>query len=315
MYRRPYQHDALQRPRLSLGLLGEPGAACDRVALRRPARLAAGARRPQRGHRSAMSANGYTPVRGASASSSSATATGCRSPARAEAADEPRPRAPAARSSRPGSSGPAASGAVFRALQLANFNTPVRVRRRRADARRAAQASRASTPTVIVDEIDSPEVLEAYEADKARDPDGRRLADRVAGQGRQQRRHGPLHGAVGRRSRPRTGAAWRPAASSRSRHTTCSSRTSTRRSTARRRRRSRAAAGALRVRADDAGGRRADDLGNDAVDRAGAERALMTLAGEGRAVRRPLGDDALWLSPAGARRGSRSTLGEAVAAR
>jgi 2-hydroxychromene-2-carboxylate isomerase len=34
--------------------------------------------------------------------------------------------------------------------------------------------------------------------------------------------------------------------------------------------------------------------GNDAPDRAGAEAALLTLVGEGRAVRRPLGDDALW---------------------
>jgi DSBA-like thioredoxin domain-containing protein len=36
--------------------------------------------------------------------------------------------------------------------------------------------------------------------------------------------------------------------------------------------------------------------GNDAPDRGGAEAALLTLVGEGRAVRRPLGDDALWLA-------------------
>jgi hypothetical protein len=34
--------------------------------------------------------------------------------------------------------------------------------------------------------------------------------------------------------------------------------------------------------------------GNDAPDRAGAERALLELLGEGRAARHPLGNDALW---------------------
>jgi predicted DsbA family dithiol-disulfide isomerase len=34
--------------------------------------------------------------------------------------------------------------------------------------------------------------------------------------------------------------------------------------------------------------------GNDPVDRLAAERALLTLAGEGRAARAPLGNDALW---------------------
>lgn len=36
--------------------------------------------------------------------------------------------------------------------------------------------------------------------------------------------------------------------------------------------------------------------GNDAVDRRAAEAALLALVAEGRAVRRPLGDDALWLA-------------------
>jgi protein-disulfide isomerase-like protein with CxxC motif len=36
--------------------------------------------------------------------------------------------------------------------------------------------------------------------------------------------------------------------------------------------------------------------GNDRPDRAAAEAALLTLVGEGRAIRRPLGDDALWLA-------------------
>jgi hypothetical protein len=38
--------------------------------------------------------------------------------------------------------------------------------------------------------------------------------------------------------------------------------------------------------------------GNDAPDRRGAEAALIELVGAGRALREPLGDDALW-KPAG----------------
>jgi hypothetical protein len=34
--------------------------------------------------------------------------------------------------------------------------------------------------------------------------------------------------------------------------------------------------------------------GNEAPDRASAEAALIELVGAGRAVREPLGDDALW---------------------
>lgn len=37
--------------------------------------------------------------------------------------------------------------------------------------------------------------------------------------------------------------------------------------------------------------------GNDAPDRAAAERALLALLSDGRAVRRPIGDDALWTAP------------------
>jgi predicted DsbA family dithiol-disulfide isomerase len=40
--------------------------------------------------------------------------------------------------------------------------------------------------------------------------------------------------------------------------------------------------------------------GNDPVDRGAAERALLELVASGDAVRRPLGDDALWLPPAAA---------------
>jgi 2-hydroxychromene-2-carboxylate isomerase len=40
--------------------------------------------------------------------------------------------------------------------------------------------------------------------------------------------------------------------------------------------------------------------GNDAPDRVGAEAALVELVANGQGVRRPLGDDALWLAPAAA---------------
>ncbi len=47
--------------------------------------------------------------------------------------------------------------------------------------------------------------------------------------------------------------------------------------------------------------------GNDAPDRRGAEAALLELVAEGDAVRRPLGDDALWLP-------AQATLERALAA-
>jgi hypothetical protein len=37
--------------------------------------------------------------------------------------------------------------------------------------------------------------------------------------------------------------------------------------------------------------------GNDAPDREAAEEALLELVGAGAAIRRPLGDDALWQLP------------------
>lgn len=50
--------------------------------------------------------------------------------------------------------------------------------------------------------------------------------------------------------------------------------------------------------------------GNDAVDRPAAERALLELVGDGRAVRRPLGNDALWFSPEAAARVPELALAE-----
>jgi hypothetical protein len=54
--------------------------------------------------------------------------------------------------------------------------------------------------------------------------------------------------------------------------------------------------------------------GNDAPDRIAAEMALLELVGDGRAVRAPLGDDALWSAP-GAREAREGARSSSVAAR
>jgi protein-disulfide isomerase-like protein with CxxC motif len=54
--------------------------------------------------------------------------------------------------------------------------------------------------------------------------------------------------------------------------------------------------------------------GNDAIDRAAAEAALIELVAAGKAVKRPLGDDALWLSAAAVTDAGRELAGAGVAA-
>jgi protein-disulfide isomerase-like protein with CxxC motif len=54
--------------------------------------------------------------------------------------------------------------------------------------------------------------------------------------------------------------------------------------------------------------------GNDAVDRAAAEAALLELVGAGKATRHPLGDDALWLSASGVAGDGRELAGAGAAA-
>ena len=70
---------AVQRSGLPLGLLGEPGAPGDRVALRRPARLAPGARRADRGGLPVRGARLHPDAGRRSGRLASASATGCRS--------------------------------------------------------------------------------------------------------------------------------------------------------------------------------------------------------------------------------------------
>jgi predicted DsbA family dithiol-disulfide isomerase len=54
--------------------------------------------------------------------------------------------------------------------------------------------------------------------------------------------------------------------------------------------------------------------GNDAVERTGAERALLALVGEGKAVRLRLGNDAVWFSPVAVER-SPELVGETAGVR
>jgi protein-disulfide isomerase-like protein with CxxC motif len=54
--------------------------------------------------------------------------------------------------------------------------------------------------------------------------------------------------------------------------------------------------------------------GNDAVDRAAAETALLELVGSGKATRRALGNDALWLSAAAVAAGGRELAGAGATA-
>ena len=74
--------------------------------------------------------------------------------------------APAVRSSPRGCSRPGDEWRVFRALQLANFTTPLLLDDDRA-ARSRAGTCRASMLDAIVAQLDDPEVTEAYERDKA----------------------------------------------------------------------------------------------------------------------------------------------------
>ena len=92
-------------------------------------------------------------------------ATGCRSRPRRSRVSQRAP-APAARSSRRGCDSPGAERRAYRALQLANFTTPVLLDEDAALARVLATVDGVDGDTVVA-RIDDPEVVAAYEADKA----------------------------------------------------------------------------------------------------------------------------------------------------
>jgi predicted DsbA family dithiol-disulfide isomerase len=237
---------------------------------------------------------GYTPLRGALGQLSfrrygmpfspapkerlSATARACRAVI-------------AARLANPGS-----EWAVFRALQLANFNTPL-VLEDDEGLRDAISGLPGVDAEAVVAALDSPEVTEAYEADKAAT---RRAAGSAAElQGKTATSDGPVRFTA-------------PSVVFQSNGTSL------------------VAGGFQPVEAYDVlvanldpslerqappedpaplldrfpGGLTTQEVaalmthGNDAVDRRAAEAALLELVAEGRAVRTPVGDDALWRAAA-----------------
>ncbi len=241
---------------------------------------------------SQYAARGYTPVRGALGQLSfrrygmpfapapkarlSATARACRAVV-------------AARLQAPGS-----EWAVFRAIQLANFTTPL-VLDDDAQLQEALAGLPGVDPAAIVATLDSPEVTEAYEYDKAQTRTAAGSAAEL--QGKTATTDGPV-----RYTAPSIVFAANGT--------------------------SLVAGGFQPVEAYDvlianldpalerqappetpeplldrfSGGLTTQEVaalmthGNDAVDRTAAEAALIALAAAGRATRRALGDDALWLA-------------------
>ena len=236
---------------------------------------------------------GYTPVRGALGqlmfrrygmpfaptpkARLSATARACRAVV-------------AARLQRPGS-----EWGVFRALQLANFTTPL-ILDDDAGLRAALVGLDGVDADAIMDALDSPEVTEAYEHDKARARSAAGTAAEL--QGKTAATDGPVRYTA-------------PSIVFTAGNTEL------------------VAGGFQPVEAYDvlvanldpgltrhappadvgelleffAGGLTTQEVaallasGNDPVDRRGAEAALIELVADGRAVRQALGDDALWLAP------------------
>ena len=148
-----------------VGVLGDAGAHDAALALPRPARLAArddrpARRRPTRSRRAATRPRARPPARAASA-----TATGCRSPRR-RARGWSRPAAPAGPSSRRASRTRAASS-----RSSGRSRSPGSTRRccstRTTRSRPRSRSVEGIDAAAIVAALDSPEVTEAYEADKA----------------------------------------------------------------------------------------------------------------------------------------------------
>ena len=111
--------------------------------------------------------------------------------------------------------------AVFRALQVAQFTTTLNLETTEGIAAALQRVPGLDVARLLAD-ADSPETEAAFARRPRGGPLGRRGPDLLPGQGgHRPRRSDPLHGAEPRvrsRRRPR---AWRPAASSRSRPTTC----------------------------------------------------------------------------------------------
>ena len=187
---------------------------------------------------------------------------------------------------------PGSEWRVFRALQLANFTTPLLLDDDEL-IREALRALPGVDADAIVDGLDDEDVAAAYEQDKA---ETRSAAGTPAeAQDKTATSDGPVRYTAPSWSSSRTDRGSSPAAGSPCWPTTSSSRTSTRRSHACRRPRS----GQLLAYFQD--GLTTAEVaalladGPDPVpDPEAAERLLVQLVGDGTAVREPLGDDALW---------------------
>ena len=154
----------LHRPRLPVGLLGEPGAGGAALALRRAARLAARDDRAGRGSRSATSSRLHADAHGRSASSSfrrygmpfaleprarvAATARACRAIVATRLLD------------------PAREDEVLRALQFGWFTTHAAARRGRGHRAARSRRSTGSTSRRSSPRSTTPQTIAAYEADK-----------------------------------------------------------------------------------------------------------------------------------------------------
>jgi protein-disulfide isomerase-like protein with CxxC motif len=239
-------------------------------------------------------ARGYTPLRGALGQLAfrrygmpfspapkgrvSATARACRAVV-------------AARLAHPGS-----EFAAFRAIQLANFTSPL-VLDDDAQLGAALEGVASIDPPAIIAALDSPEVTEAYRADRA---ETRTAAGSAAElQGKTASTDGPVRFTApsivfGANGTKLTAGGFQPVEAydvlianldpSLERHLPPED------------------PAPLLGHFD--GGLTTQEVaalmtrGNDAPDRRGAEAALLELLADGRAVRRPLGDDALWLAAA-----------------
>ena len=113
---------------------------------------------------------------------------------------------------------PALGDAAFRALQLMQFTTPL-VLDEDGDLATGLRRVNGLDAQAIVARIDDPDVVAAYEADRALARTAAGSPTEFQGKSAATRRPGALHRALAR-LRARRHGAWRPAASSRSRPTT-----------------------------------------------------------------------------------------------
>ena len=186
---------------------------------------------------------------------------------------------------------PGSEWRVFRALQLANFTSPI-VLEDEQDIAAALDGVEGVDARAIVSLLDDPAVTDAYEQDRA---ESRAAAGSAAKlQGKTARTDGPVRFTAPsivfeRDGRQLVAGGWQTVEAydvlvvnlDRPRPP-------------RRARRSGSVVGGVRRRPDDPGGCPLLVRGNDKPDRVAAEQMLLELVADGKAVRTPLGDDSIW---------------------